>query len=68
MSDSGLVLPRNLSEDVLGLVSPEDGGMVERASDPALQTLDGIERRALLEVAAAHRGTRRALAEKLGIS
>ena len=60
MCDSDIILPEHLSDDA------EDGEIVRSGADVSPQSLLEIERRALLDAAASHRGTRKAFADKLG--
>jgi DNA-binding NtrC family response regulator len=62
MCDSDIILSEHLSDDA------EDGELVRSDTDVSPQSLLEIERRALLDAAASHRGTRKALADKLGVS
>ena len=59
------MVPEHLTDEVRGLAR-DDAFAPPRAAPPA--DWAEIQRRALLDAAAAHRGSRKALAEKLGLS
>ncbi len=65
LCDADEVVPEHLTDEVRGLAR-DDAFAPPRAAPPA--DWAEIQRRALLDAAAAHRGSRKALAEKLGLS
>lgn len=71
MCDGDLIGPEHLAEEVRQPPSPwtaSAGGPAFAAADEAALDLDEVQRQALLRALRSHRGSRRELARKLGLS